>query len=51
MDEAILDTFDWYSPKYQWKHDWPEVEGWFGEAGLGDVTRNEFPVSFRGRKP
>lgn len=24
-----LDTFDWYTPKYQWKHTWPEVYKWF----------------------
>jgi len=43
-----LDTFDWYSPHYQWKHTYPEVEGWFREAGLTDITRERFPVSVRG---
>jgi SAM-dependent methyltransferase len=47
----VLDTFDWYAPKYQWKHDWPEVEGWFAEAGLEDVRRHEVPVSVSGRRP
>ena len=46
-----LDTFDWYSPRYQWKHTYPEVEGWFQEAGLVDVARGPFPVSVRGRRP
>ena len=41
----VLDTFDWYSPLYQWKHTWEELEGWFGEAGLEEVTRLPFPVS------
>jgi len=41
----VLDTFDWYSPIYQWKHTWEEVEGWFKEAGLSEVTRLPFPVS------
>jgi SAM-dependent methyltransferase len=25
----VLDTFDVYSPRYQWKHTEPEVMGWF----------------------
>ena len=47
----VLDTFDLYSPQYQWKHDEPEVRRWFEEASLTDVIELEFPVSFRGRKP
>jgi ubiquinone/menaquinone biosynthesis C-methylase UbiE len=43
-----LDTFDWYSPRYQWKHTYSEVERWFGEAGLTNVARADFPVSVRG---
>jgi ubiquinone/menaquinone biosynthesis C-methylase UbiE len=43
-----LDTFDWYSPRYQWKHSYKEVEGWFREAGLTEITRESFPVSVRG---
>jgi SAM-dependent methyltransferase len=46
----VLDTFDWYAPKYQWKHDWPEVEGWFRDAGLTDVRRHEVAVSVSGRR-
>ncbi len=42
-----LDTFDWYSPRYQWKHSYKEVEGWFREAGFTDITREPFPVSVR----
>ncbi len=47
----VLDTFDWYAPKYQWKHGWDEVEGWFRKAGLEDVRRHEVPVSVSGRRP
>jgi SAM-dependent methyltransferase len=47
----VLDTFDWYAPKYQWKHDWPEVEGWFREAELEDVARHGVPVAVSGRRP
>jgi ubiquinone/menaquinone biosynthesis C-methylase UbiE len=43
-----LDTFDWYSPRYQWKHTYEEVEGWFREAGLVNISREPFPVSVRG---
>ena len=46
----VLDTFDWYSPKYQSKHTYREVESWFQEAGLTDVRRMPFPVSVRGTK-
>ncbi len=46
-----LDTFDWYSPKYQLKHTFQEVEGWFREAGLKEFTRLSFPVSVQGTRP
>lgn len=46
-----LDTFDWYSPKYQWEHTYEEVEGWFREAGLTKIRRGEFPVAVRGIGP
>jgi len=32
-----LDTFDWYTPKYQWKHRYPEVYRWFRTNGFLDV--------------
>jgi len=39
-DKAIrvCDTFDWYSPQYQWHHTDAEVERWFREAGLENIT-------------
>ena len=46
----VLDTYDWYSPKYQFKHTYPEVEQWFRDAGLGGIERLPFPVSVRGKK-
>jgi SAM-dependent methyltransferase len=46
----ILDTFDNYSPLYQWKHTSQEVRGWFEEAGLDQLIELSFPVSFRGIK-
>ena len=33
----ICDTFDWYSPKYQWHHKVGEVKGWFQEAGFKEI--------------
>jgi hypothetical protein len=47
----LLDTFDWYSPRYQWKHTVAEVAGWFREAGLTDIDTQGFPVSVRGTRP
>jgi len=47
----ILDTFDWYSPRYQWKHTYREVEGWFRELGFIDVGRQPVPVAVAGRRP
>lgn len=46
----VLDTFDWYSPKYQWKHTFEEVETWFKEANLYDITRLKARIAVRGRK-
>lgn len=47
----LLDTFDWYSPRYQWKHTVKEVEGWFRDAGLTDISTHGLPVSVRGKRP
>jgi 2-polyprenyl-3-methyl-5-hydroxy-6-metoxy-1,4-benzoquinol methylase len=43
----LLDTFDWYSPKFQSKHTHAEVFGWFKEAGLSDavVFKDEVAMS------
>jgi ubiquinone/menaquinone biosynthesis C-methylase UbiE len=46
-----LDTFDWYSPRYQWKHTYPEVQEWFRQAGLIDLVSGGFPVSVSGSRP
>jgi len=47
----VLDTFDCYTPKYQFYHTHPEVYRWFGEAGLRDVAVLEPAVSFIGTLP
>lgn len=46
----ILDTFDWYTPKFQWKHTYEQVVAWFREAGLCDIKMLGVPVAVKGRK-
>lgn len=46
----VLDTFDWYSPKYQSKHTHQEVVQWFEEEGLKNITVLDFPVAVRGKR-
>jgi SAM-dependent methyltransferase/uncharacterized protein YbaR (Trm112 family) len=47
----VLDTFDWYSPRYQDKMCSPaRVIGWCREGGIRDVEILEFPTSIRGRR-
>jgi arsenite methyltransferase len=46
-------NFDWYAPRYAWRHTEDEVRRWFAEAEL-DVTRlhvHEAGFTVRGRKP
>jgi SAM-dependent methyltransferase len=45
-----LDTFDWYSPKYQWKVLYPEVFRWFQSNGFRDVELFDEPIRMRGSK-
>jgi uncharacterized protein YbaR (Trm112 family) len=45
-----LDTFDWYTPQYQWKHRYPEVIRWFREAGFSDLYVADEPICIRGLK-
>jgi hypothetical protein len=47
----VLDTFDWYSPRYQWKHTYPQVRAWFEKAGFENITLLPRPVAVRGNKP
>ena len=49
--DRVLDTFDWYSPTYQWKHTYPEVYAWFREANLMEMQLLDVPISMSGRKP
>jgi len=45
-----LDTFDWYTPTYQWKHWYPEVYRWFRANGFLDVEIFDSPLCMRGVK-
>lgn len=46
----LLDTFDWYSPKYQSKHSFEEVINWFSDMGLQDIKKLDFPTAVTGKK-
>jgi SAM-dependent methyltransferase len=45
-----LDTFDWYTPRYQWKLLYPEVFRWFRENGFRDIEIFDEPIRMRGLK-
>lgn len=47
----VLDTFDWYSPRYQSWHTHHEVYGWFKASGLDHVEVLAPSVSQIGSKP
>lgn len=47
----VLDTFDWYSPKYQSLHTYSEVYRWFSSEGLIDIQLMDIPVAVSGVKP
>lgn len=45
-----LDTFDWYTPKYQWKFQYPEIFRWFRANGFLDIEVFDDPIRMRGIK-
>ena len=47
----VLDTFDWYSPKYQSKHTYEQVVRWFESCGLESLTVAEISIGVNGSKP
>lgn len=47
----ILDTLDWYSPKYQSKHTYEEVFRWFESCGLKNLSISDVSIGVSGRKP
>jgi 2-polyprenyl-3-methyl-5-hydroxy-6-metoxy-1,4-benzoquinol methylase len=50
-ENRMLDTFDWYSPKYQSKHTYEQVFRWYEAMGMDDMRIGEFAIAVRGRKP
>jgi SAM-dependent methyltransferase len=45
-----LDTFDWYTPKYQFKYLYPEIFRWYQDAGFHEVEVFGDPVRMSGQK-
>jgi len=50
-EARMLDTFAWYSPKYQSKHTYEQVFRWYEAMGMEDMRIGEFSIAVRGRKP
>ena len=46
----VLDTLDWYSPKYQSKHTYEQVFRWFESCDLENLTVAEVSIGVKGRK-
>lgn len=46
----VLDTLDWYSPKYQSKHTYEQVFRWFEGCGLDNLTVADVSIGVKGRK-
>jgi hypothetical protein len=46
---TVLDTFDWYAPRYELRQDHRKVERLLRESGLADVDSE--PGLARGRMP
>ena len=51
LKEAILDTYDCYSPKYQFCFAVHEVFEWFKQAGLDRIDARPHPTTVLGWKP
>lgn len=45
-----LDTFDWYTPEYQWKFLYPEVFRWFRDNRFKEIEIFDGPIRMRGVK-
>jgi len=46
-EARMLDTFDWYSPKYQSKHTYEQVFRWYEAMGMEDMRIGEFSIAVR----
>ena len=47
----ILETFDEYSPKYAWRHSFPDVFDWFVQAGMNPIRIYNPPIYASGHLP
>ncbi|HMC20416.1 MAG TPA: methyltransferase domain-containing protein [Thermoanaerobaculia bacterium] len=48
--ERWLDTFDWYTPRYQWKYLYPEIFRWFRDNRFSEIEIFDGPIRMRGVK-
>lgn len=46
----LLDTFDWYAPRYQSKHTHAELFRWFEGSGLEDISIFDGEITMMGTK-
>ena len=46
----VLDTLDWYSPKYQSKHTYEQVFRWFESCGFENLSVADVSIGVKGRK-
>lgn len=46
----VLDTLDWYSPRYQSKHTYEEVFRWFESCAFENLTVADVSIGVKGRK-
>ncbi|HVO30858.1 MAG TPA: hypothetical protein VMV18_08980, partial [bacterium] len=45
-----LDTFDWYTPRYQFKFFYPEILRWFRDDHFVDVAADDDPIRIHGSR-
>src|SRR5262249_40268969 len=45
-----LDTFDWYTPKYQFKYLYPEIFRWYQRSGFHELEIFGDPIRMSGQK-
>jgi len=52
FEDNVHVNYDWYYPKFAWRHTPEEVRQWFSELGLEETFFKEIPamLSFRARK-
>jgi hypothetical protein len=53
FDENVHVNFDWYYPRFAWRHDPEQVRGWLAELGLTPVWERveESGITVRALRP